>query len=104
MKFNKFTDFHDFGLRNSVKCLRFTLFTARSENDDFSRFLQKLRRMIENDTKIKIGNMKITENLIFQFSTLMQEAGNQLFPFFYEKVEDSLKSLNLLKILEFPLV
>ena len=37
----------------------------------FSYFLQKIRKIIENDIKNKIENMKITENHIFQFSTLM---------------------------------
>ena len=67
----KIMDFHDSGLKNSAKRLRFTLFTARSENDDFFMIFTKNKKNIENDAKIKIENMKITENQIFQFSTLM---------------------------------
>jgi len=49
---------------------------------------------------MKIENMKITENLIFQFSTLMQEPGNQLFQFFGEKAGNSLNFTKFMKILE----
>ena len=44
MKFNEmeeFIDFHDSGLKNSAKCLCFTLFTARGENNEFRDFLKK---------------------------------------------------------------
>ena len=37
-------------------------------------------KIIENDANIKIESMEITENLIFQFSTLRYGPGNQLFP------------------------
>ena len=44
--------------------------------------------------------MEITENSVFPFSALMQEPGNQLFQFFYEKAGNSPKFTKFIKILE----
>ena len=58
----KFNDFHDFGLENSAKPLRFTLFTARGGNDEFLIIFSKNMKITENEEILKIRNMKITEN------------------------------------------
>ena len=44
--------------------------------------------------------MEITENSFFQFSTLMQEPGNQDFQFFSEKVENSLNFIKFMNFIE----
>ena len=52
MNFKKFTYWHDSGLGNSAKCLRFTLFTARSENNDF-------RDSHQNDYVLIVSGVKV---------------------------------------------
>ena len=68
MKFHKFNDFHDFGLKNMPQTLRFTLFGASGENDiffhDFLDFFTK--KMIFDHEKSK--NQKKHENHVLRQS------------------------------------
>ena len=85
VKFMKIMDFHDSGLKNSAKRLRFTLFTARSENDDFFMIFTKNKKKYWKRCKNKNWKHENYRKSDFSIQYAHVGAGKSAFSIFYEK-------------------